>query len=205
MTNANKVKVLRSHINKLKNKNMTPASIRAIIRMKALVAYYQGMSEKIVSRCYDISIQSLKRWIGKFESFGIDSIEDEKRSGRPVKLPKERQEELKKIIETQNQRVWVARHVFILLCSTFEVIYSVKYIPEFLRNLGLSFHKATHYLIKKNSEKRKKWIQEELPKIYEKKIKSLFGNSFTPLASTIGTGCLQDENMMIFNQLKHTT
>lgn len=75
------------------------------------------------------------------------------------------------MIETDNQRVWVARHIYQFLIVTFGITYSVKYLPEFLRGIGLSFHKTVHILIKRNNEKRREWIQKKLPEIYEKKIK----------------------------------
>ena len=49
-------------------------------------------------------------------------------------------------------------------------VYSVKYIPEMLRKLGLSFHKAIHNLVKKDNKKRRKWVTETLPQIYQMKI-----------------------------------
>ena len=52
----------------------------------------------------------------------------------------------------------------------FSVCYSIKYIPELLKKVNLSFHKAVHYLIKKNEEKRSKWIKEKLPEIYKEHI-----------------------------------
>ena len=39
-----------------------------------------------------------------------------------------------------------------------------------LKKIGLSFHKAIHYLIKKSEEKRSLWIKEKLPEIYEEHI-----------------------------------
>ena len=54
----------------------------------------------------------------------------------------------------------------------FSVVYSVKYLPELLRNIGLSFHKAIHYFVKRNEAKRAKWIKEKLPEIYAEHIKN---------------------------------
>lgn len=45
------------------------------------------------------------------------------------------------------------------------------YLPEFLRKLGLNFHKAVHTLIERDNEKRKKWIQETILVLYADKIK----------------------------------
>lgn len=164
------VNKLKAYLKKLKKQELSSSVIRTIIRIKALIAYYKGYSIDVVAKCYDVSKKTLKKWINGFKINGPEEINDKKRSGRPTKLPKEKLEELKKIIETQNQRVWVARHVYLVLVTVFKVAYSVKYIPELLQKIGLSFHKAIHNLIKKDSEKRRQWIQEKLPEIYKQKI-----------------------------------
>jgi transposase len=81
-------------------------------------------------------------------------------------LPKDKQEELREMIAKQNQRVWVARHIYEWLSITCRVFYSVRYLPEFLRNLGLSFHKAVHTLIRRDNEKRKQWMQKTILALY---------------------------------------
>lgn len=170
MRNNEAFKKLRAYLKKLKKQKLTPTVVRAIIRVKALIAYYKGSSIDAIASCYDIGKKALRGWIKEFETNGLEDLSDKDRSGRPTKLPKEKLEELKKMIETQNQRIWVARHVYQVLIITFGVVYSVKYIPELLNSIGLSYHKAVHNLIKKDNEERRKWIQEKLPEIYRKKI-----------------------------------
>jgi len=170
MQNEDHIKALKSYIRRLKKQKITKSTIASIMRAKALIAYYEGIPLDIVARCYDFHEKTLKRFIKKFESYGCDELGDAPRSGRPVKLPPEKQEELKKMIEQENNRVWVARHIHFTLISVFGVTYSVNYLPQFLRTIGLSFHKSVHNLIKKDTEKRKKWINEQLPDIYKKKI-----------------------------------
>jgi transposase len=171
MKNAENVEKLKSYLRKLKKQKLTPIVVRTILRVKALIAYYKGQSVATIAECYDTNEKTIKKWVKIFEGQGCDSLPDIARSGRPVKLPEDKQQELKKIIEEQDQRIWVARHVYILLVSMFDITYSIKYIPEFLRKLGLTFHKAVHHLIKKDSSMRRKWIQEQLPLIYKKQIK----------------------------------
>ncbi|MEI8270697.1 MAG: IS630 family transposase [bacterium] len=142
---------------------------RSILRIKALIAYYNGMSSFVIAKCYEITEKTLKNWIKRFEN--EEPLNDLSRSGRPNKLSKEQQEALCKMLTDQNQRVWVARHICVWLMITFNVCYSVRYLPEFLRKMGLSFHKAVHMLIKKNNDKRKTWIQETILAIYADKIK----------------------------------
>ncbi len=173
MNKSNALQQLRGKLRRLKKqKKQTRSTMRAIIRTKALIAFYKGIKKSVVASCYDVSEKSLNSWIKQFESYGIDSIDDNHRDGRPPKLPKHEGEVLKKMIEEDNQRVWVARHVYEALVRLFGVVYSVKYIPEVLKKLGLSFHKAVHYLARRDSEKRRVWIQEKLPKIYQEHIKN---------------------------------
>lgn len=143
--------------------------VRGVLRAKALIAYYKGMTPDVVAACYEVSERSLRNWVKRFEEGG--PMDDLPRSGRPSKLPEEKQEELKQMIVAQSQRVWTARHVFVLLTSVFCVCYSVGYLPELLRSLGLSFHKAVHALVKKDNEKRRVWIQETILDLYADKVK----------------------------------
>lgn len=173
MNKSHALSVLRSQLKHLKRKpSPSPSDIKAIMRTKALIAYYKGNNTASIASCYDVSERSLKNWIKNFERFGGKSLEDAPREGRPPKLTKEQGEELKRIIVEDSQRVWVARHVFFLLSTVFGVVYSGKYLPEILKKLGLSFHKAVHYLIKRDSEKRREWIKTILPQIYQDKIRN---------------------------------
>lgn len=145
------------------------AHVRTILRVKALIAVYKGMEPEIVAECYEISRKSLKKWMQQFEA--DEDLADHARSGRPPKLSPEQAQQLKELITTQNQRVWTARHIYVLITLLWHVTYSVRYLPQLLRQLGLSYHKAVHTLFKKDTEQRKHWIQTILPDLYADKIK----------------------------------
>lgn len=148
------------------------SNVNMVLRMKVVQAALKGNTYDSISSCFGITIKTIKNYIKKYNSDGgVDALLDKSRSGRPPKLDKESLIELKNIIASDQERVWVARHIFTLIYATFSVIYSIKYLPELLRKLDLSFHKATHYLIKKNEEKRSAWIKQKLPVIYEQHIK----------------------------------
>ena len=131
MPNYQNVNELNAFLKKLQREEQTFSIVRLICRVKALIAYYKGNKIKTVANCFDVSEKTLKRWIKRFEAQGCESLEDKSRSGRPPKLSAEQLEELKKIIEEDNQRVWVARHVYILIVSTFSMV-------DFIRNYFLA-------------------------------------------------------------------
>jgi transposase len=102
---------------------------------------------------FDLSAKSLKRWIKRYESEGAESLRNQNRKGRPCQLTAEQKILLKAELERDKQRVRVARHIVVLLQTLFGVAYLVGYLPDFLHGLGLSFHKAVAFLIKRDSEK----------------------------------------------------
>ena len=160
-----KVEKLRSSYQQLKKKKVkSNGDVREMLRLKALIAYYQGLKLETVAQAYEVGVKTLREWIKKFEA--EVGLGDQARSGRPAKLSSGQQQQLKAIVTRHQEQVWTARHVSVLLEAVFLVSYAPKYIPELLRSVGLSYHKAMHYLVKKNEVQRKKWIQETLPALH---------------------------------------
>ena len=172
MRNSARIQELNRKIKHLKKTGTGGSDFRLLVRLMALVAYYQNQPVERIALLFNISTKSLTRWIKLYESLGIDFMGDADRSGRPNRLTPEQQEQLKNEIQTLNQRVWVARHILVTLHALFGVLYSVRYLPQLLNRLGLSFHKAMMTLMKRDNEKRLVWIQETLPRIYQKKIEA---------------------------------
>lgn len=164
------LKELQAHIRKLKQQKVSHQIRKAIERAKALLAYSKGLSTKIIAQVLSLSERTLKTWIKKFKSYGLDSLYDEERQGRPRTLSSAQEAELRQMIVDQNQRIWTARHVYEWLWSTLGVCLSVKYLPQLLGRIGLSFHKTLYDLVKRDSAKRRQWIQEKLPEIYRRRL-----------------------------------
>ena len=164
------LKQLQAHIRKLKQQKVSPQIRKAIERAKALLAYFKGMSPKIIAQVLSLSERTLKTWVKKFKSYGLDSLYDEERQGRPKKLSGAQESELRQMIVDQNQRIWTARHVYEWLLSTLGISLSVKYLPQLQGRIGLSFHKTMYDLVKRDSAKRQQWIQEKLPEIYRRQL-----------------------------------
>ena len=146
--------------------------IQMVIRIKVNIANLLGMTSKQIASCFDFSKRTIKRWIKSYENGGVDELKPKPKLGRIPKLNNEALQELRAKIIADQERVWVARHVYVLIISLFSVVYAVNYILELLKKIKLSFHKAVHYLVKKNEVKRAEWIKEKLPSIYAEHIKS---------------------------------
>lgn len=163
-----KIQKLRKAIKEYKNNG----DVNMVIKLKALIAYLSNKPISKIAGYFDVSEKTIRRWIKKYKKNGTENLADKEKSGRPPKLNETQLSELRSMIEKDQERVWVARHVFQLIFSVFSVIFSVNYIPFLLKKIDLSFHKAIHYLIKKNEVKRADWIKNQLPRIYEEHIKN---------------------------------
>jgi hypothetical protein len=90
--NQAEITCLREQCQKFEKEN----DVRSILRVKALIAYYKGLSPEVIAQCYEITQKTLKNWVKRFEN--DDQLNDLPRSGRPSKLPKDKQEELRQMI-----------------------------------------------------------------------------------------------------------
>jgi transposase len=135
MTTAERIKELRQKIKHIKKTSKGGADFRKLIRLQALLAYYRQRSRlDQIALHFDLSVKSLKRWIKRYESDGVENLSDRDRKGRPCQLTDEQKELLKAELARDKQRVWVARHIAVLLQTLFGVAYSVGYLT-FLREL----------------------------------------------------------------------
>ncbi len=166
---SNNTKEKLEELKRLRRRYKKENNADALLRTQALIALYSGKDIKLVAEVFGVSVKTIRNWRRKFEQSG--GLEDKERTGRPPKLSKEQLEIIKKFITEHKEQVWTARRILNMIICLYGVVFSVKYLPELLRQIGLSFHKAVHLLFRKNEEKRRKWIQETLPKLYKDKIK----------------------------------
>ena len=124
--------------------------IQMVMRITAIIAYEDGRNPNKIHMYLNASQKTIKRWIKRYLNSGVEGLKDLSRSDRPPKIDKEKLAEIGEVMKQDNQRVWVARHICCLIMSMLSVFYSVKYIPELMKEINYSFHKAIHYLVRKN-------------------------------------------------------
>lgn len=62
--NQEKIACLREMCKKFEKES----DVRSILRVKALIAYYKGMSPEVIVECYEITRKTLKNWVKRFEN-----------------------------------------------------------------------------------------------------------------------------------------
>ena len=122
----------------------------------------------------------------KSAALGIKAFVPTIRRGRKSKLSKKQKSELFSLVEQGPLsqgfmgNVWNSAMIALLIERKFGVRHAIKYIPQLLKSIGLSFQKAKFEASQKSTQARNYWLTVTWPKILSKarrvKGKILFGD-----------------------------
>jgi hypothetical protein len=155
-------------------------------RCSAVYRYLSGESCAQISASCCCSDEAVRQWVHKFAAGGIGAFVPTVRRGRKSKLSKKQKAELFFMIEQGPMaqgfmgNVWNSAMVALLIEKKFGIAYAIKYVPQLLKSIGLSFQKAKFEATQKSEKSRSHWLTVIWPKIVRKakrdKAKILFGD-----------------------------
>ena len=146
--------------------------LRESKQIMALLAINKEVEIAEIAKVLEITEEIINKYIKNYLIRGIESIKKGKSSGRPGKLNKKQKEELAEIIENGPSQAgfsggcWRSPMIVELIREKYGVKYSVFYIAELLKNMGFSFQKARFISDHLDEDKRKVWLEETWPKIF---------------------------------------
>ncbi len=134
-------------------------------RYRAVLLALQGQTTKTIMHTLDRSKNFVQRWVYAYRDGGIDAICPRRQSGRPRKLPKLEEVQLRERILAGPRpqdavcsfRGQDARRI---LDREFGVQYSLAGVYVLLHRLGLSSLVPRHKHKKNDPKKMRQWLQE---------------------------------------------
>jgi transposase len=144
-----------------------------IKRILSLLSLGAGQFAEDVAEILKISLETIRRSIHKFLLGGVDKLKSKSRPGRPPKLTKSQRKKLYNYIVAGPEKMgfpgscWRTPMIQHLVLEKFGVLYSARYLSELLKNMGLSWQKATFIGDKQDEKDRKKWLEKQWPEILE--------------------------------------
>lgn len=145
--------------------------LRAVRRLSVLVMIGERMSLAAILSVWNVSPQTVYTWLKEFVTRRWDSLKYGKAPGRPPRLTKSQKRQLAQWIEEGPEACgypsgcWTSLLIQDLIYRRFHVLYNRFYVCELLRNLGFSFQKARFVSDHLDEEARKRWMEEEWPRI----------------------------------------
>jgi len=120
------------------------------------------------------SSECIRLWFIAFATIGSESLKIKPPRGRQPKLTKDQLHSLREIISASpieagfSSGCWNSAMVLALIKKLFKISFSVKYLPELLHRIGLSYQKAKFLASKADATKRADWKTKIWPKILAK-------------------------------------
>jgi transposase len=184
-----KIKLTTQTLKKLENMLQQAehkGDLRTAKRVMAIIAVGSNIEDSKISLVLKVCEESIRLWINRFLSKGIEGLKSKKIPGKPPKLTKSQKRELDRIITEGPVKAgfsgacWRSPMIQSLIYEKFNVFYSVNYIAQLLKNMGFSYQKAKFVTDNKDPEKRKEWLETKWPEIFklakEKNAHILFGD-----------------------------
>jgi transposase len=145
-------------------------------RVAVLLCYANEVPNEEVIKIFGICERTIYNWLTEFITKGFRwFITFFKGMGRKARLSKEKRAKLKEIIIAGPEQyglktgIWISSVIQWVIQKEFQIFYAVKYIPELLKQIGLSWQKAKfvsdHLLDEENEKKRKIWQDQTWPSI----------------------------------------
>lgn len=148
------------------------ADFKVFIRCQALLLYFeQRLCMDQIAFFINKSAETIRLWIQEFAAEGVKSLKIQVRIGRQPKLSKAQCKELCTLLQDSPSQhgffggCWNSAMIAELITRLYKVEYSKKYIPELMKRLGMSYQKAKFELNKAEPKARKKWLEEDWPKL----------------------------------------
>jgi len=171
-----KLSLLRLTIKKLNDRIAEfekTKNLGGILRIIAIKTVTSGSSIEDAVDLLRVTPETIRNWVNDFLLNGEASLEPKRSSGRQKTLSDSEVKTLKKLLEKPliayglRGGCWNSCKVKKIIREQFGKILSTKYIPEFLRSVGLTFKRARIDAGEKNEVKRELWIERTWPKIVD--------------------------------------
>jgi len=140
-------------------------------RIMAILSISMGNTWRVTASVLNISEETVRLNLRSFLLHGHKGLCAKKSPGRPPKLKKRQKKKLYELIKEGPTNsgfpgeCWRSPMIQTLIHEQFGVFYSVAYIAQLLKNIGLSFQKAKFVAADRDEKARARWIKETWPEI----------------------------------------
>lgn len=146
-------------------------NFQMVNRILVIFALCEGVFPEQVASMFGVSLETIEKWEKLFLVYGLKGLRSKKSSGRPPKLTKSQKHQLASIIEAGpaaaglSGNCWRSPMIQYLIKEKFGVFYSIHYLSQLLKNLGLSYQKAKFEAAHLDEATRTQWVGRTLPEI----------------------------------------
>jgi transposase len=144
-------------------------NLHHIKHISALLMLADQLPVPTISQRLHVARSTVYGWLHAFVLDRFASLHHHPSSGRPAKLTQTQKQRLVDLVAAGPEAAgystgcWQSALIQALIWREFDVMYSVHYVSELLRNLGFSYQKARFVSDHLNAEKRAEWLRDSWP------------------------------------------
>lgn len=167
---------MKSNIEKLQeleNRIKHERDRRMYERYQAIRLYLMDYSVNEITAILNRSDKTIRTYIKCYKEHGLNGLAMNFSTGKPPRLTKEQQEQLKQvIIDSLPHEVgfpskfnWTLEIISAYIAREFGQTYSLRGVSKMLERLGLSYTKPTYTLAQADEEKQNEFVETTLPTV----------------------------------------
>lgn len=140
-------------------------------RQQAWNLHEQGWKQEKIAEALGVQQGTVSKWLSRVKEEGEAGLSNRPRTGRPRKLGKEYQPELKKHLEQGAEahgyrgNIWTTKRVVDLIGRLYGVHYHPVHGGRLLRELNWTRQQPAHKASQRNEEAIERWKTEQWPEI----------------------------------------
>ena len=165
----------RETLEKMQREARQRGSMKLYQRSTALLLLDKGLYQEEVAAALGVCVRTVQKWLSLYLRGGVKTLRPRKSPGRPSYLTQEQKRVLFNEIAKGPQDcgdkggVWTAAMIQDYILKKFQRLYSVKYLSQLLRQMGLSHIKPkfVYSLTRPEFKEQVLWIRHQIPQLLE--------------------------------------
>jgi putative transposase len=157
----------QEELNAIKKAMDSEKKVRVFKRYQALYHFLSGKTREEVAQIVGVSPNTVTNVHTAYKTEGLTGIKDKPVPGRPTRLTKEQQADLKQVILNKvpsevgfpAEFNWTAGLVSKYIKREYGFDYSIRGITGMLDRMGLSYTRPTYVLAKADKQKQEQFVQ----------------------------------------------
>lgn len=129
------------------------------------------LSHTVIARQLSVSRQAVENWAEALKAGGVRRLRRRRATGRPSKLNREQQRQLKRLVKRGALAAgfasdrWTLARMRQLIKQEFQVVYHRNYLNRLLRKLGLSPQVPLPRAVERDEVLIRAWLEHDWPRI----------------------------------------
>ena len=148
-----------------------PHDVLEHLRLSAVRLRGEGVPAGAIARSFGVKEQTVHQWNSKAQVRGVPALKATKTTGPPPALTEEEFRELLKVLRKPASELgystdlWSGPRIRHVIQQYFGVAYHLKYMPRFLRRLGLEIKFPERRALEQDPKAVREWKTRRLPAI----------------------------------------